>query len=285
VLGRAPQLWSADDDTLADLLHAEATLSYGHSTTWAISVAIALGREAGRRKQLEDLRVAAEQLVEHLTTGPSGRRRWRAVVRAADQAFWDSLDREGRRRVERNCAELLRDAVTTCLMVEAVADVADPSLLLEGRGPWLSAQRHESLLSHPDWRASAPVLEAVRAVLQPLDARTLTTVAGIHRIALEGVVEGAGRYGEVCARLRSWSLVSAVGCPWDVLATLPGWEPLLCGLPDASIAEIPELRDWATCLAAALSHRARLSSDDVRTLAHPFEIDCPSLEELLNTPM
>jgi hypothetical protein len=129
------------------------------------------------------------------------------------------------------------------------------------------------------------VLEAVRAVLQPLDARTLTTVAGIHRIALEGVVEGAGRYGEVCARLQSWALVSAVGCPWDVLATLPGWEPLLCGLPDASIAEIPELRDWATCLAAALSHRARLSSDDVRTLAHPFEIDCPSLEELLNTPM
>jgi hypothetical protein len=139
VLGRAAQLWSADDDTLADLLHAEATVSYGHSTTWAISVAIALGREAGRRKQLEDLRVATEQLVEHLTTGPSGRRRWRAVVRAADQAFWDSLDREGRRRVERNCAELLRDAVTTCLMVEAVADVADPSLLLEGRGPWLSA--------------------------------------------------------------------------------------------------------------------------------------------------
>jgi hypothetical protein len=285
VLGRAAQLWSADDDTLIDLLHAEATLSYGHSTTTAISVAIALGREAGRRKQLEDLRAASEQLVHHLTTGPAGRHRWRAVVRAADPAFWDSLDRDGRRRIERNCAGLLREAVTTCLMVEAVADVADPSLLLEGRGPWLSAQRHERLLSHPDWRASAPVLQAVRAVLQPLDARTLTTVAGIHQIALDGVVEGATRYGEVCARLQSWALVSAVGCPWEVLATLPGWEPLLCGLPGASIGEMPQLRDLATCLTTALSHRARLSSDDVRTLALPYKIDCPDLEEVLNTPM
>ncbi|MGN6574140.1 MAG: hypothetical protein ACTHKG_00500 [Nocardioides sp.] len=48
---------------------------------------------------------------------------------------------------------------------------------------------------------------------------------------------------------------------------------------------MPELRDWATCMKAALSHRARLSADDVRTLALSFEMDCPTLEEVLNTPL
>ncbi len=57
------------------------------------------------------------------------------------------------------------------------------------------------------------------------------------------------------------------------------------GLPGASIGEMPELRGWATCMTTALSHRARLSADDVRTLALPFRADCPGFEELLNTPL
>ena len=285
VLARAAEVWSADDDTLIDLLHAQATLAYGFSTTSGIAMAIALGREAGRRQQLEHLRTAADQLLDHLTTGPSGVRRWDAVIRSSDPGFWESLDRAGRRRVRHNLTRFLRDAVTTCLMMEAVADVADPALLLQSRGPWLSAMRHERLLSHPDWQAPASVLGAVCGVLQHLDARGLTTVAGVHQFALEGVVEGATRYGEICARLQSWALVSAVGCPWEALATLPGWKPLLRGLPGASIGEMPELRDWATCMTTALSHRARLSADDVRTLALPYRVDCPGLQELLNTPL
>jgi hypothetical protein len=70
-----------------------------------------------------------------------------------------------------------------------------------------------------------------------------------------------------------------------VLSELPGWHPLLQGLPGAVIGPIPELESWATCLSSAVTHRARLTADDVRTFAVPYRTDLPQLEEVLNMPV
>jgi hypothetical protein len=171
-------------------------------------------------------------------------------------------------------------------MVEAVADHAPPSLLLEARGPWLSGIRHEPVLSDPAWRAAPEVLRVVHSLLDSLDYRILTLIARIHRIAHERTVTGAENYGEVCGRLASWALTSAASCPWtSELSELPGWRPLLRGLPGAVIAPSWDLGHWATCVSAALTHRARLSAEDVRTFAVPFGEDLPQLEAVLNSPV
>ena len=69
------------------------------------------------------------------------------------------------------------------------------------------------------------------------------------------------------------------------LSSLPGWRPLLEAVPQAVVAPLAPLQEWATCLSSALTHRWRLSSDDVRTLAAPFRQDLPLLERRLNEPV
>lgn len=185
-----------------------------------------------------------------------------------------------------NFARLLRDLTLSCLMVEAVADLADEALLLQARGPWVSGLRAERFISDPRWRAAPEVLDAVRGLLAPLDVRTLGIVAGMHEIACRrGVVE-APDYGELCARLESWALTSAVVCPWSpTLEGLPAWRALLDAAPGATLGGMPELESWATCMTSALVHRARLSADDVDTLTLLYEHDLPRLREVLNTPV
>jgi hypothetical protein len=47
----------------------------------------------------------------------------------------------------------------------------------------------------------------------------------------------------------------------------------------------PELHVWATCVASALTHRVRLSADDVRTFTLLYDEDLPRLAALINEPV
>lgn len=286
VLARAAQLWQADDRTLRELLGAGLAALCGNSLTGATSVAIALARPAGRRRCLEELQPAVFDLVELLTERPAARGRWRRVVREVEPSWWRESSGQERAAMLDNFARLLRDLTLSCLMVEAVADLADEALLLQARGPWVSGLRAERFISDPRWRAAPEVLDAVRGLLAPLDVRTLGIVAGMHEIACRrGVVE-APDYGELCARLESWALTSAVVCPWSpTLEGLPAWRALLDAAPGATLGGMPELESWATCMTSALVHRARLSADDVDTLTLLYEHDLPRLREVLNTPV
>jgi len=286
VLARAAQLWQADDDTLGDFLHAGTVVECGASLSGSMSMAIAVARPVGRRRQVEALHEAVHELADLMTERPAAQRRWTAALRSFDLELWDSLDRHSRDNMRHNLAHVLHDLVGGCLMTEAVADEAPPSLLLEARGPWVSATRHEPVLTDPAWRAAPQVLDVVHGLLHRLDYETLTLIARIHRIAHERRVIGAGNFGDLCARLESWALTSAASCPWDPeLSGLPGWQPLLRALPGAVIAPMWDLGHWATCVASALTHRARLSAEDVHTFAVPFATVLPQLEELLNTPL
>jgi hypothetical protein len=283
VVARAAQLWQADDDTLLDLLDAALLVeASGMSLTYPVSVAGALARQVGRSRCLDDLHDATHELVEWLTERPASGARWRRVVRAitADASAAGSDDRD---RLAQRCASLLHDLVSLCLSVEVVADVADADLLLAAHGPWLCGLRRGDLVPGDAWAASPAVLDVVTDLLAPLDAEILGTIAGLHDIArTRGITEAPG-YSDLCSRLSGWALVSPAGCPWTpTLSSLPGWRPLLAAVPNGVLAPLEPLQTWATCITSALTHRMRLSGDDIRTLAAPFRQDLAMLERRLN---
>ena len=282
VLARAAQLWQADDDTVVELLRVAAEVSIGFSLSHATAAASALARPQGRSAALAHLGDSVHQLIESMTTVAAARRRWRAISRAFYADGWDRLDRAGRERVERNLAGLLHDVTLSCFAVEVVADVADETLLLAGRGPWVTGIGGQRLPSAAAWEAPAEVLAAIAGLLLPLDGRALTTLARVHTLAMTGRVEGAGAYPDLCSNLLGWATVSAAVCPRGLLDALPGWR---VDLTAGCHAAPPELHAWATCLASALTHRARLSADDVRTFASLYEKELPQLVALLNSPV
>ena len=286
VLARAGQLWQADEETMRNILHAASVVGTGHALSAPIVLATAAARCVGRRAALESLHDAVHDLVHHITERPAAQRRWRRIVAGVYPDIWRELRGRERAHAQRNFAGMLHDVVAGCLMVEAVADVADELLLLQGRGPFLKGLRHDNVLSLPEWRAAPAVLDTVRDLLGPLDARGLAIVATMHRIArTRGITESPG-YDELCTRLESWATVSAGSCPWDpVLAKLPGWLPLLTGIPGAVIAPMPDLEHWATCVASMLVHRGRLSADEVAGFAAPYSVDVPELAAVLNRPL
>jgi hypothetical protein len=285
VLARAAQLWQADENTLVTLLRAAAKVDFYYSLTHAITVASAVARPHGRSAALTCLHERAHELVESMTMAPAAQRRWRSVARAFDPEWWQELDRAGRQRLERNLAGLLHDVTLSCLAVEAVADVADDELRLAGRGPWERGFSGHRFPCSPEWEASAEVLEVIRGLLVSVDARGLTTIAGMHTIAMTGRVEGADNYPDLCDRLLGWATVSAAVCPRRLLDDLPAWRPVTTAFAGATVVAPPELHEWATCLAAALTHRMRLSADDVRTFTSLYEEDLPRLSALVNGPV
>jgi hypothetical protein len=286
VLARAAQLWQADDDTLVHLLDAALLVeASGMSLTYPVSVAEALARRVGRTLCLDDLHTATHELVDWMTESPASLIRWRRVVRTftADARAAGPHERE---RLARRCARLLHDLLSLSLSVEVVADVADTDLLLSAHGPWLCGLRGGDLVPDDAWAASPAVLDVVTELLARLDAETLGIVAGVHQIArTHGVTEAPG-YDDLCMRLTGWALVSPAGCPWDpMLSSLPGWRPLLEAVPHGVIAPLKPLQEWATCLTSALTHRMRLSGEDIRSLAAPFRQDLPGLERRLNAAL
>lgn len=292
VLARAAQLWQADDDTVASLLRAAASVEYGYSLTYALTVARALARPCGRRLPLEHLHDRAGDLVEGLTTAPAAQRRWRSIVRAVDPAWWDSMRPAERKRVAHNFVGVLHNVTRMCLAVEAVADVADPSLLLAARGPWIRGVTGDVLPEEPEWEASAEVVAAVEELLRPLDGQALAAIGRMHRLALTLTVRDAEAYPDVCGRLLSWATVSAAVFPRRSLERLPGCGSVASGVAvatgaagDGVPAVTSDLHDWATCVASALTYRSRLSAEDIRVLSLlPGEM-LPGLEPLLNSPV
>lgn len=286
VVARAAELWQADDAALTRLLDVGVAVDQWWSLSSATSLAIAAARPVGRRSSLESLHEATHVLVSELTDAPAGRQRWRRIVRGWDATMWRDLDSPARHRVHRNLTRILHDLTVSALMVEAVADVAGEPLLLQARGPWVSALDDQYVLTDPAWQAVPEVLDAVRTLLEGLDLSGLARVAERHALALHDQLREAPGYAEVCSRLEAWALVSAAVCPWEpVLADLPAWRPLLGALPDLRIAAIPELHRWATCLASALTHRARLSADDVDAFVAPHLSALPGLAEVVNAPI
>jgi hypothetical protein len=281
VLARGAQLWQADDETIVALLRAAASTNVGYTLTYAVTRATAFARPVGRRKALEELRGATHGLVDALTVIAPASGRWRRISEAFDPGWWAELDGEGRRKLARDLAGLLHEVTVSCLMVDAVADVADESLLLEGRGPWEAGMSREPLPPGPEWEVSGAARTSVDNLLNSLDMAALRRVLQAHALAWTDS-QGSSGYAEVCSRLQSWAMVSASVYPHQALADAPGWRPLRDQVPGVRLLPPKELQQWATCLASAFMYRERLLDDDVTTFVSPFVEDLPQLAGALD---
>jgi hypothetical protein len=281
VRARGAQLLAASVTELNCLLrHAVDVEMGGGSLTFPASSAAASARPVGRTRALEELREAAVPLLAEVTEGP----RWGPVL--------DSLLGAGPREPseEASVARLFRDVVVALLSAEAVADVIPREWLLAARGPWLTAFGTPGEVPGDDWAASASVLTAVTRLLRALDARQLGGVAAAHRLSSTGLVTGHEAYADLVHKLHGWALVGFAGCPWrGTLDELPAWGPLLEGMVGpgqrVELAPLPELQEWASCLTAALTHRARLSGSEAAAFARPFADLLPDLHRLLDEPL
>lgn len=289
VLARAAQFWQAGASTLNLLLHCATHVEMSGSLTLPISVARTAARAVGRRPALDRLQAAVDELVVWLTEGELCRARWEDLLRS----LWggDLDDRRKRATAQRTSAGTLSDVLLGCLTVEAVADVLDEEWLLAGRGPFLAALgRPFGELPGPEWAASSQVVSSVVELLRPLPAQRLGALAQLHRFARTGRVQEWEAYPEVFAKLHGWSLVGAAACPWaSALALLPGWRPLVAqyaeGGAAVELAPLPALQEWASCVTAAISHRARLSDDEVHAFVEPTREVLPGLADLINEPI
>jgi hypothetical protein len=280
VVARGAQLWQGSDESLEHLLYMASCEQAHGSLTAAAAVARAAARPVGRRRALEALTEAIPDLVDHITERPAGQRRWKQVVSEVFPDLWEELDRSERATAEHNFALMLRRVPMSCLAVEAVADVAEPGLVLQGRGSWLAGMRRETVLTLPEWRASSSVVSVLRGLLEGADAGGLAAITAAHQFArTTGQPSG---YAELSLRLQTWAVTSAASCPWEpMLADLPAWKPLVAAVPGAIIGAVPDLEHWATCVTSALTHPERLSTADVSLFAEPFHNILPALEDVL----
>ena len=283
VLARAGQLWQADDETLCDLLHVAVKVTTGFSLGWAASRATAMARPAGRRGKLERLSADVGVLVDRLTTWPPAQRRWRAVVRRSDPELWEGADGDQRSAIEESLGRSLHVLAWACLVVEAVADLADRELLLCGRGPWLSGLRLQRVTPGPEWLAAPAVQAAVCRLLGELSPADVRWLARTHRAIQESDCPSDQPYQQVTLHLEAWATVSAAGFALECHPAL--WRPL-AGRSVADQAEaMASLQDWATIVASALTHRAQLSAANLEAFTAPYRSRIPDLERTLNTPL
>ena len=272
VRARAAQLWQADDETIREALEIALAVEAADGLGRHLPLAVAAARPVGRRAALEQLHDEVHELVWWLTDRPAVQRRWRAIVEGVVPEDTCRTTRE-RKRAQTNCAWLLHSLALGCLSVDALADVAEKSLLLAGRGPWVLAFDGAT---GPDWHAEGLVQEAVRRLLQPLSLDQLADVARRHVVNRVASAHDERGYAHVTVRLSAWSWVGPGACAWDqAIADLPGWTAT------TARTDLDPLHEWASCVTAAITHRDRLSEDEVRTFVAPFADLLPDLAMLL----
>jgi hypothetical protein len=96
------------------------------------------------------------------------------------------------------------------------------------------------------------------------------------------------RYCELETRLTGWALTSAAACP-PVLALLqgtPAGEQLARGAGQGlGTSRLDPLQEWATCVTSALTHRQRLTAEEVELFVWPVRSVLPGLDRVLNQPI
>jgi hypothetical protein len=96
------------------------------------------------------------------------------------------------------------------------------------------------------------------------------------------------RYCELETRLTGWALTSAAACP-PVLALLqgtPAGEQLARGAGQGlGTSRLDPLQEWATCVTSALTHRQRLTAEEVELFVWPVRSVLPGLDRVLSQPI
>lgn len=231
-----------------------ATGSLSHPASRAFGLARTVGRTAALHVLVDDVLA----WVAELTVGEAvAASTWGRVLAALDHDL--PADVEGRAQAVLALRHLLTDVVCSLLCVEAVSDVAEPALLRAGRGPWCAAQSPSGVAAGDAWCADAHVGTEVVELVSALKPATLHLVAKAHRQARNST----GLYPGLVARLLGLAAVGPAGIP--VLHDS-------CGAPLT-----PAAQEWAAVLAAALTYRGRLSTEELATLVEVVDELVPQL--------
>jgi hypothetical protein len=187
---------------------------------------------------------------------------------------------EDLRAVRHNLRDWLAQSTLAVLSAEAVADLAHPDLLLKARGPWLAAVNPAIGLPGRAWSAGPRVIRAVRRQLRPLEVQQWSEVVSAH-VRARDHAGGDTAYNDLCWRLYLLYFTTAAGVPWSKLVDLPaGREARHLLFP---VKEWSGVVEWASCLAALLTHRALFAVEEVATFVEPVRGLMPDLERVVNT--
>ena len=163
VLARAAQVWNAGADALIDQASNAIILHGRRQPGYAVLVARAAARPAGRVDVLDRVSEAATRLVADLGEG------WGAGPYAAlrDYMIGDMGDApvEDREAVMRGIRSALTEQVQALLVTEAAADLMPAWAVVWGQGPTLTALGSQGLPPEDRFRCSPEVAEAVRGLV------------------------------------------------------------------------------------------------------------------------
>ena len=163
VLARAAQVWSAHQDRIIDHASNAIILNRRRQPGYAVLVARAAARPAGRVDVLDRVSEAATRLVADLGEG------WGAGPYAAlrDYMIGDMGDApvEDREAVMRGIRSALTEQVQALLVTEAAADLMPAWAVAWGQGPTLTALGPQGLPPEDRYRCSPEVGLAVRGLV------------------------------------------------------------------------------------------------------------------------
>jgi hypothetical protein len=201
-------------------------------------------------------------------------------VRLCESDDPDFQTGDARREFANGLRGLLRDATYAATSVAALGAAASRPTRLAGLGPLLATIAGEGVAPGQDWTADKQVVMALQLLLCVAHDSTLLEVAQRHDRAR---LDDPG-YDAVVRRLLGWAVTSAACSP--PLQSVLG-SSLRSRLAAAARRGVPlaGLQVWATCVTSALTHRVRLSAEDVTAFCSPFRDLLPGLERRMNEPL
>ena len=279
VLARAAQIWSMSAELLAELTVVANEVDAGGSVRYAAACAAAEARPLGLDDALERLSRDVAGLCE-MKTSPRWAGTWKETVRLCVSDDPDFQTGDARREFAIGLRGLLRDATYAATSVAVLGAHATRPTRLAGLGPLLATIAGEGVAPGEDWTADKQVVQALRLVLFVPYESTLVKVAQRHdRTRLRDAA-----YDAVVRRLLGWAVTSAA-CSPPVQSVLGPSSRARLGIAVRQGVDVGGLQTWATCVTSALTHRVRLSAEDVTAFCSPFRDLLPGLERRMNEPL
>lgn len=266
VTATAALAWTVEDDDVDALHSVLAGLSEEGMHGWPLAVVEAAARASGRSAALacldDDLAPVAANLADR-------------VLAVAGSSYPGHSREEVREGLLGVIGPFLRTAVGAAV----VADVLPEAERLAAVGP-LRAAWVVGGVPGADWLARPEVRATVDALLCDAGEDVARAICRIH----PSVEDDA--YDDVCGRLRARLWTTA--CGWFLSGEELGPAPER----GCDVAELREyvgqritLQDWGSLLAAAITHRMMLTSEEIAAFARPYQDVVPGLLDVLNTPV
>lgn len=272
VRARAAQVWQSDEDDLVELASNAMTLHGRRQAGYAVLVARAAARGAGRLDAVDLVTEAAQELTEGL-----GDTWARDAVPGMRDWFLEGMGEAGPEveEVFRGLTDAMGEQILSLLVVEAVADLLPAWVVVWGQGPFLTAVSPSGIPPDERWACSEPVAVAVAGVLLATPAEALAAAAAAWD-------EQGG--SEEALWLEALRLTGATHAPFVGSVLSEPEVAVAARALDEQGLPLVVLQQWANALAAVLSERAALEQEVVDAFLSSSAA-VPGVAEVVDTPL